>query len=189
MRKIQKHPKHRLPSGWVSAGVTASHFPLDRFVEAHRRLISLEWMEELGLDIVEALRLALVVGAIGFGELLRRDGRSQLARLAWDSVEPINGGALLTFTDGHRIRVGAFERQILDRLGAMEVEVPVGGIDARALQRVLAHIGSSGLRLDRLRQANILTHLLTHDNAEIGYLLGMQSRALMTAPRLGLGHG
>jgi hypothetical protein len=62
-------------------------------------------------------------------------------------------------------------------------------IDARALQRVLAHIGSSGLRLDRLRQANILTHLLTHDNAEIGYLLGMQSRALMTAPRLGLGHG
>ena len=189
MRKIQKHPKHRLPSGWVSAGVTASHFPLDRFVEAHRRLISLEWMEELGLDIVEALRLALVVGAIGFGELLRRDGRSQLARLAWDSVEPTKGGALLTFTDGHSIRVGAFERQILDRLSAMHVDVPIGPIRDGALRRALAHIGSGGLRLDQLRQANIVSHLLTHDNTEIGYLLGMQSRALITAPRPGGGHG
>jgi hypothetical protein len=146
-------------------------------------------MEKLGLDIVEALRVALVVGAIGFGEVLRRDGLSQLKALAWDSVEPIEGGALLTFTDGHRIRVGAFERQILDRLGAMEVEVPVGVIRPSALQKVLAHIGSSGLGLEQLRQANIVTHLLTHDNSEIGYLLGLQSRALMAVPTPGVGHG
>lgn len=196
-------PQARSAKDWVLAGVRSDSFPLDYMGPARTAIWDAASQLCEGSDRAAVLAGLAAVEMVGFGDLLCSDWLPRLQRLQWPDWQPNAKGVWLRFGEHSgppplRVWGTSTVRMIGEALHQLGEPSPFGSLD-QAHVRQLLQIGA-GLRgsnpMQSLQQANVVLHLVSHANDEIGYLAGRVERLVIadTAPptrhrRLVLDHG
>ncbi|MHB8324465.1 MAG: tyrosine-type recombinase/integrase [Candidatus Dormibacteria bacterium] len=179
-------PQARSARDWVLAGVQADSFPLDHLGPARKGIWGVASQLCEGSDRAAILAGLAAVELVGFGDLLCSDWLPRLQRLQWQDWQPNGEGVWLRFSehDGPpplRVWGGPTVSMIGDALRQLGEPSPLGSLDQAHVRRLLQM--GAGLRgsnpMQSLQQANLVLHLFTHANDEIGYLAGRVERLVI----------
>lgn len=176
----QPPPAKQRPLGpqWVTQGVSPEYVGLDRRDAVHASLMEMRWPDEMGLEKDEALTTALLLRLVGFGDLLVQEPLTALESLTWDDVTDTGDGLILKIpgAGGLEVWAGSEEQFLFGILRDRGLERPFVACSQDTADRAVAALVGPGATLEALRQSNLLTHLQTHTNEEIGYLSARTSR-------------
>jgi hypothetical protein len=168
-------------SSWVTEGVTPDYVALDRIERARDDLISMRWASGPGAASQQVIAATLATHLVAFGQLLLPNPVDALRNVTWEDISPSGENLLLTLRSagGLQLVLGPVERLLIAALQQCQPAWPFEGLDIEQLDRLSATVFGPGATLERLRQGNLLRHLLTHTNEEIGYLCGRVSRSVV----------